>query len=169
MYIIIVDLTFKSHTISILYILGNKGKIRGHKGHNSDPISYPEDNALLSDLINEKNGDLKPDENLIEIWIKNAVIKPSVVPTGSSTFIVIDFFDYESQTTSLMTGNMPQYDFGASYKVIVDDFLLRYLAVETATLELNLVSQCVYMCVYKHVYILLCTCVLMHVLYAITQ
>ena len=39
-----------------------------------------------------------------------------------------------------MTGNMPQYDFGASYKVIVDDFLLRYLAVETATLELNLVS-----------------------------
>ena len=144
MYIIIVDLTFKCHTISILYILGNKGKVRGHKGgHNSDPLSgglsYPEDNALLSDLIDEKNGDLKPDENLIEIWIKNAVIKPSVIPTGSSTFIVIDFFDYESQTTSLMTGNMPQYDFGASYKVIVDDFLLRYLAVETATLELNLV------------------------------
>ena len=58
-----------------------------------------------------------------------------------------------------MTGNMPQYDFGASYKVIVDDFLLRYLAVETATLELNLVSRCIW-------YMMLCIYVVICIVYA---
>lgn len=100
-----------------------------------------EDNALLSDLIDEKGGDLSPDENLLEIWVKGATVKDGRIPTGASTFVVIDFFDYESQTTALVSGHKPLWDFAATFKIHVDDFLLRYLATDVITLELNLVSK----------------------------
>ena len=73
------------------------------------------------------------------LQVKNASIKEGLVGPGSSTFIVVDFFDYESQTTALMSGCKPAWDFGAVYKIIVDDFLMRYLAVDVVTLELNMV------------------------------
>ena len=140
---------------------------------------------------------------------------------GSSTFMVIDFFDYESQTTSLIsgmpriifhffccsisfskfilcfyllrffitfsspacpsltllfilfticyyfitsfivsfslhivtltrtydfcavhtTGTKPVWEFATTFKIIVDDFLLRYLATDVITLELNMVIK----------------------------
>jgi hypothetical protein len=39
------------------------------------------------------------------VWVKSATVRDGVVGPGASTFVVIDFFDYESQTTSLLTGN----------------------------------------------------------------
>jgi hypothetical protein len=38
-----------------------------------------------------------------------------------------------------MSGNLPQWDFAATYKIVVNDFLLRYLATDVITLELNMV------------------------------
>eukprot|EP01038_Epipyxis_sp_PR26KG_P008719 gene8719-11781_t len=97
--------------------------------------------ALLAELLEEKGGDVKPDENLLEIWIRNAVIKDGVLLPGSSSFVVIDFFDYESQTTSVISSSKPEWDFAATYKITVDDFLLRFLATDVVTLELNMASQ----------------------------
>ena len=37
------------------------------------------------------------------------------------------------------TGNKPVWDFATTFKIIVDDFLLRYLATDVITLELNMV------------------------------
>ena len=98
-------------------------------------------NALLNELIDEGHGELNPDANLIEVWVKGANLMPNTVATGSSSFMVVDFFDYESQTTSLLTGTKPAWDFAASYKVVVDDFLLRYLATDVITIELNAANQ----------------------------
>lgn len=109
---------------------------------NMSALSVDDDNALLSELLDEQGNILKPGENVIEVWIKSAIIKPGIVGPGSSTFVVIDFFDYESQTTSLISGSKPHWDFGCTYKIVVDDFLLRYLALDTITLELNIVSKC---------------------------
>jgi myosin heavy subunit len=95
--------------------------------------------ALLGDLMDEKKGDIKPDDNMLEVWIKGAVIKAGVLGPGVSTFIVVDFFDYESQTTALASSYNPLWDFAATYKLTVDDFLLRYLATDVITLELNMV------------------------------
>jgi hypothetical protein len=75
----------------------------------------------------------------MEIWVHGAVIRDGNLLPGSSTFVVIDFFDYESQTTSLLSGLKPQWDFAATYKITVDDFLLRFLATGDVTLELNMV------------------------------
>ena len=97
------------------------------------------ENILLNELIDEHGANLNPDENLLEVWVKKAILRDGTITTGSSTFVVIDFFDYESQTTSLLTGSKPEWDFAATFKIIVDDFLLRYLATDVITLELNMV------------------------------
>lgn len=100
------------------------------------------DDALLQELLMDSpNGEIRPDENLLEIWIKSASIKEGVLTPGSSTFVVIDFFDYESQTTSVLGGIHPQWDFAATYKITMDDFLLRFFATDMVTLEFNMVSE----------------------------
>jgi myosin heavy subunit len=107
---------------------------------NNSPEDTDADNALLNDLIADKGGNIREDENLMEVWVKGATIRDGILTPGSSTFVLIDFFDYESQTTSLLSGQRPNWDFGATYKITVDDFLLRYLATDVITLELNMVS-----------------------------
>jgi len=98
-------------------------------------------NILLSDLIDEKGGDIQPDENLLEVWVKGATLDDKLLVPGSSTFVVIDFFDYESQATSLVNGKTPQWDFAATFKLSIDDFLLRYFALDVITFELNMVRN----------------------------
>eukprot|EP01035_Chromulina_nebulosa_P017157 gene17157-22671_t len=56
----------------------------------------------------------------------------------ASTFIVIDFFDYETQTTTLQTSSKPSFDFAMTYKLLIDDFLIRYLASDVVTVEVNM-------------------------------
>lgn len=44
-----------------------------------------------------------PDENLLEVWVVCAEVSPGVLSLGSSSFVLLDFFDYESQVhTSLI-------------------------------------------------------------------
>jgi hypothetical protein len=38
-----------------------------------------------------------PDENLVEVWVVAADLVPGALSMGASTFIIVDFFDYESQ------------------------------------------------------------------------
>ena len=116
-------------------------------------------NILLSDLIDEKGGDIQPDENLLEVWVKGATLDEKLIVPGSSTFVVIDFFDYESQATSLITGKNPQWDFAATFKLSVDDFLLRYFALDVITFELNMVKYnlvlciyCTFLCIYMYIF-----------------
>ena len=97
------------------------------------------------DLLNEEdnllqevsNGDFGPDENLIEVYIVDAEISETTVSSDASTFIIVDFFDYESQATTLTSGLYPRYDFATTYKVTVDDFFLRFLATDSLSIELN--------------------------------
>jgi hypothetical protein len=127
---------------------------RGGKGGKEDPgrllavnssvdpgDTAEAENALLADLIEEGGGEIKPDDNLMEVWIKEATIRDNVLAPGCSTFIVTDFFDYESQSTGLVSGNHPKWDFATTFKITVDDFLLRHLATDVISFELNMVSM----------------------------
>lgn len=111
------------------------------KFHDGNSLISDADGALLAELVEEKGGDINPDENLLEVWIKGGSIRDVVIPPGTSSFLVIDFFDYESQTTGLAPGNKPQWDFAATFKLVFDDFLFRYLATDVLTLELNTAAQ----------------------------
>ena len=123
-----------AHTMQLL---GDTGSMVDTSTVTSDA----DGNALLADLVQEGGGDLAPDQNMLEVWIKSATIRDTMLGPGTATFVVIDFFDYESQTTQLMSGAKPMWDFAATFKISVDDFLIRYLATDVVTLELNMTSN----------------------------
>jgi Ca2+-binding EF-hand superfamily protein len=97
--------------------------------------------ALLSDLIEDAGGEIQPDDNLLEVWIKGCTVRDNALSPGCSTFVVTDFFDYESQSTGLVSGNHPKFDFATTFKITVDDFLLRHLATDVISFELNMACQ----------------------------
>lgn len=96
----------------------------------SDAVSIPESLVLAA-------SELSPGDQLIELWIRDAHFDRKTITDNSSTFVLCDFFDFESQSTPLMIGNRPEYNLAVTYKVTVDGFLLRYLASETLTLEVH--------------------------------
>lgn len=120
--------------------LRSKGALSsGIDGQDIDSSFQVEDNTnLISQLLSDRNN-IDPDENLLEIWIKCAKFEEGVLPVGSSTFVVVDFFDYESQATPLICGSGPIWDFAATYKIRVDDFFLRFLATDSVHFDINLV------------------------------
>jgi hypothetical protein len=108
---------------------------------NVDNNTFDSDsNRLLHELVGDGNSSLRPDENIMEVWIKSAAVRDGILNPGSSSFVVVDFFDFESQATSLLSGIKPQWDFAATYKIFIDDFLIRYICTDCITLELNMVS-----------------------------
>uniref|UniRef100_K3WS03 Calmodulin n=1 Tax=Globisporangium ultimum (strain ATCC 200006 / CBS 805.95 / DAOM BR144) TaxID=431595 RepID=K3WS03_GLOUD len=96
----------------------------------SDVESIPESLIMAA-------GDLAPGEQLLELLIVSGTFDRNVVSENSSTFILCDFYDFESQTTPLLMGNRPEYSFSSTFKVTVDGFFLRYLASETLILEVH--------------------------------
>lgn len=54
-----------------------------------------------------------------------------------STFCTVEFFEHELQTTPIVKGARPDYNFTSQYVIRVDDFFLHYLQKETATIELH--------------------------------
>lgn len=130
----------------LTYGLGKSLRIKG--GHAGDRVdvddSMLEDSGdpsnLLAQLLSDRK-DVDPDENLLEIWVKSATFDEGVMPPGSSSFVVVDFFDYESQATPLICGSKPVWDFAATYKVRVDDFFLRFLATDSVRFDINMVRE----------------------------
>jgi Ca2+-binding EF-hand superfamily protein len=96
----------------------------------SDVVSIPESLVLAA-------SELASGEQLIELWVRSASFDRKMVGENASTFVLCDFFDFESQSTSLMIGSHPEYNLSATFKVTVDGFFLRYLASETLTLEVH--------------------------------
>ena len=54
-----------------------------------------------------------------------------------SSFVLIDFFDFESQPTKLHSGLVPNYNLATTFKVNVDDFFFAFMTRESAVLEVN--------------------------------
>jgi len=95
------------------------------------------DAALLAELLRERGSHLQVDENLMEVWVRRATILPACkgFEEDSTSFVMIDFFEFESQATPLAETKSPEWDYATTYKLKVDDFLLRYLAGDTMSFE----------------------------------
>lgn len=52
-----------------------------------------------------------------QVWVVGVELEPGVLSAGSSSFIVVDFFDFESQATPLLPGVSPAFDFATTFKV----------------------------------------------------
>ncbi|KAG1697646.1 hypothetical protein DVH05_016085 [Phytophthora capsici] len=99
------------------------------------------DVASLSESLILAASDLAPGEQLLEMAVISANFDNRVVGTNSSTFVLCDFYDFESQSTPLLMGSSPHYNLSAMFKVTVDGFFLRYLASESVFLEVHQASR----------------------------
>ena len=83
-------------------------------------------------------GEFGPGENLLEVWVVEAQLDSKYFDQNAHTFMMVDFFDFESQPTQLEQGLNPKYDFSSTFKVEVKDFFIQHLLKETVTIELNI-------------------------------
>jgi len=111
-------------------------KQKSKTGRSSLGRDEGDDNISIASLAVSAS-DFGPGENLIEVWVMSAELNEQKVEPSATTFVMMDFYDYETQNSPLLSGLKPQYNFAATYRVNVDHFFLRYMASESLTLELN--------------------------------
>lgn len=107
-----------------------------------DVVNEQQDNEVeetesVTDSVALSTANLGPGENSVEVWIVNGQFDDSSIDAGACTFIICDFFDFESQSTSLVVGREPNYNYAATFKVSADEFFLRYLATEDIKFEVQ--------------------------------
>ncbi|XP_073432251.1 protein fantom [Dendrobates tinctorius] len=85
---------------------------------------------------------LQRGENLLEIHISKAAFSPAAINSFGdqepATFCTYAFYDFELQTTPVVRGVQPSYDFSSQYLVRVDDFFLQFLQKSIVPLEVHL-------------------------------
>ncbi|OCT84240.1 hypothetical protein XELAEV_18022384mg [Xenopus laevis] len=85
---------------------------------------------------------LERGENLLEIHISKIAFSPTAIETFGdhepATFCTFAFYDFELQTTPVVRGLRPVYDFTSQYQIRVDDFFLQYIQKSTSTLEVHI-------------------------------
>ena len=84
-------------------------------------------------------------ENILDLWIGEgefyqysleSILKSLVLNESSMvSFLTIDFFKHETQSTSLAEGLNPNYNIHISFKVTADDYFLRFLENGSVKLE----------------------------------
>ncbi|XP_077868086.1 protein fantom-like [Saccoglossus kowalevskii] len=84
---------------------------------------------------------LERGQNVFEIHIqKISYSREALNEMGDSepsTFVTYEFFEFEVQSTPVVKGNKPDFDFTSQYVVTVDDFFLHHLMKESTTLEVH--------------------------------
>lgn len=113
--------------------------LRKHQDEPEDTSSDEEDDeaASISESLIMAARDLAPGDQLLEICIVSGNYDRTIVTSNSSTFVLCDFYDFESQSTPLLVGNRPEYNLSTVCKVTVDGFFLRFLASESLVFEVH--------------------------------
>ncbi|KAF0693948.1 Aste57867_15131 [Aphanomyces stellatus] len=118
--------------------MGDKARRQGNDDELSLLDEGPDDGGEIDTSLGlDATVDLVAGENLLEIWVVGAQFDAKYINGNACTFVLCDFFDFESQSTSLAMGSHPAYNFAASYKITADAFFLRYLASESLALEVH--------------------------------
>ncbi|XP_054552847.1 protein fantom isoform X2 [Talpa occidentalis] len=98
---------------------------------------------MPDDLVDEfdETIHLERGENLFEIHISKVTFSPEVLQTSGDkelvTFCTYAFYDFELQTTPVVQGLHPEYNFTSQYVVHVNDLFLQYIQKNTITLEVH--------------------------------
>ncbi|XP_075621749.1 protein fantom isoform X3 [Balearica regulorum gibbericeps] len=103
--------------------------------------SRPE--ILPSDAVDEfdETLHLEKGENLFEIHISKVIFSSGVMHAFGdhepATFCTYAFYDFELQTTPVVYGCSPSYDFTSQYVVQADDCFFHYIQRNSITLEVH--------------------------------
>ncbi|XP_021379187.1 protein fantom-like isoform X2 [Mizuhopecten yessoensis] len=84
---------------------------------------------------------LERGQNLFEIHVQKVCLSDEGVKQigddEPSVFCTWEFFEFEIQSTPVLKGSRPEFDFTSQYIVKVDDFFLHFLQKDSCTLELH--------------------------------
>ncbi|KAM6123686.1 protein fantom isoform 2-T2 [Phoenicopterus ruber ruber] len=111
--------------------------VYGTKPHKSRPEILP------GDPVDEFDGalHLERGENLFEIHISKVTFSSGAMHAFGdhepATFCTYAFYDFELQTTPVVYGRTPSYDFTSQYLVQADDCFLHYIQQNSTTLEVH--------------------------------
>uniref|UniRef100_A0A8C8RJJ5 RPGRIP1 like n=1 Tax=Pelusios castaneus TaxID=367368 RepID=A0A8C8RJJ5_9SAUR len=109
----------------------------GTKQYKFRPEILPEDPVdEFDETVHLERG-----ENLFEIHISKVIFSTEAVHAFGdkepATFCTYAFYEFELQTTPVVHGLNPSYNFTSQYLVRVDDFFLQYIQKSTITLEVH--------------------------------
>jgi protein fantom len=114
-------------------------------GNNTQDTS--ENNNLMDDRISEFSKDEnEPDfamnENAIDVYIGECYFEEGLDSEigfkvdNMMSFITVDFFIHETQTSNILSGKNPMYNFQLTFRVNVDEHLLNYLESDYIYIEI---------------------------------
>ncbi|XP_046290987.1 protein fantom isoform X1 [Marmota monax] len=109
----------------------------GTKQYKFKPEIMPDDSVdEFDETIHLERG-----ENLFEIHINKVIFSSEVLQASGDkepvTFCTYAFYDFELQTTPIVQGLHPEYNFTSQYLVHVNDLFLHYIQKNTVTLEVH--------------------------------
>nr|XP_060506743.1 protein fantom isoform X2 [Panthera onca] len=109
----------------------------GTKQYKFKPEIMPDDSVdEFDETIHLERG-----ENLFEIHINKVTFSPEVFQASGDkepvTFCTYAFYDFELQTSPIVQGLHPEYNFTSQYLVHVDDLFLQYVQKNIVTLEVH--------------------------------
>nr|XP_010594385.1 protein fantom isoform X2 [Loxodonta africana] len=109
----------------------------GTKQYKFKPEIMPDDSVdEFDETIHLERG-----ENLFEIHINKVTFSSEVFQASGDkepvTFCTYAFYDFELQTTPIVQGLHPEYNFTSQYLVHVNDLFLQYIQKNTITLEVH--------------------------------
>ncbi|KFW09503.1 Protein fantom [Fulmarus glacialis] len=111
--------------------------VYGTKPHKSRPEVLPGDPVdEFDETLHLERG-----ENLFEIHISKVIFSSGAMHAFGdhepATFCTYAFYDFELQTTPVVYGRTPSYDFTSQYLVQADDCFLHYIQRNSITLEVH--------------------------------
>uniref|UniRef100_A0A5F5PP01 Protein fantom n=1 Tax=Equus caballus TaxID=9796 RepID=A0A5F5PP01_HORSE len=109
----------------------------GTKQYKFKPEIMPDDSVdEFDETVHLERG-----ENLFEIHINKVTFSSEVLQASGDkepvTFCTYAFYDFELQTTPIVQGLHPEYNFTSQYLVHVNDLFLHYIQKNTITLEVH--------------------------------
>ncbi|KAJ7360419.1 Protein fantom [Desmophyllum pertusum] len=85
--------------------------------------------------------ELERGQNIFEIHIDKVIFSQEAIKEFEDgepvTFVTYEFFEHELQTTPVVKGTRPEFNFTSQYLVRVDDFFLHYLQKESTLIEIH--------------------------------
>ncbi|NXJ74500.1 FTM protein, partial [Trogon melanurus] len=111
--------------------------VYGTKPHKTRPEILPGDPVdEFDETLHLERG-----ENLFEIHISKVIFSSGALQAFGdhepATFCTLAFYDFELQTTPVVYGHTPAFDFTSQYLVQADDCFLHYIHQNSTTLEVH--------------------------------
>lgn len=108
----------------------------GTKQYKAAPLEQDSEFEEMDSTVELERG-----QNIFEIHIDKVILSQEAMKEFEDdepvTFVTYEFFEHELQTTPVVKGTRPEFNFTSQYLVRVDDFFLHYLQKESTLIEIH--------------------------------